>query len=113
MSKDLRVIGNRLLVRVDKPPERSKGGIIFAHPEAADPHATGTVEAVGYLTTPKAGTRTPIPDINVGDRVLFVRLLAITDSNPKLQTLLDDDVICIRPADIILLFADGDLSRVR
>ncbi len=113
MTSTPRLIGNRLLVRVDKPPAESKGGIVFVHPEVASPMATGEVLAVGYLTTKGAGEKTAIPGLGVGDRVLFSVIHKRVDANPQLQARLEDDVVCIRPADVLLTFAEEDLSRIR
>jgi co-chaperonin GroES (HSP10) len=109
----MRVVGNRILVRVEDAPKLSPGGILFVNPASATPHAVGTVLAIGHLTGPKAPDKTPIPGLRPGDRILFLRALEITDSNPQLQRKLEDHIVAIRPADVLLLLDEKDVSGIR
>lgn len=109
----MRVVGNRILVRVEAPPKSSSGGILFVNPDAATPHAVGVVLAVGHLTGPKAPRHTPIPGLHCGDRILFLRALQITDSNPQLQRHLEEHIVAIRPADVLLLLDEKDSTGLR
>ena len=62
-------LGDRIVVRRDEAPEKSKGGIIIPA-DAADPPWTAEVVAVGPGPRLPDGTRDPM-GINVGDRVLI------------------------------------------
>jgi co-chaperonin GroES (HSP10) len=107
-----RVLGNNLLVRPDPEPTATRGGIIVPGLGNDTLHHTGVVVAVGYLTGKRAPHKTPIPDIAVGDHIVFVRLLALTDSNPQIKRILDDNVLRIRPSDVLLVIDKEDLNRL-
>lgn len=66
----LRPLGARIVVRADKPEDRSKGGIFFPE-QAKKPTGTGVVLAIGPGMLCKDGTRWPMPHLDVGDRVIF------------------------------------------
>lgn len=108
-----RLLGNALLVRPDREPEKTRGGIIVPYLGNASLHHTGVVVAVGFVTGKRLIERVPVPGIAVGDHVLYLRLLAMTDVNPTIKTILDDNVIFIRPADVLLTFAAEEVSRLR
>lgn len=112
-GQKVRVLGNNVLVRPDKQPKESKGGIIIPDNVIDGLHITGEVLALGFLTGARAEAYTPIPDLKVGDRVLYVRFLERTDSNGQMQRVLGDDLIRIRPADILLVLDSEDLNRLR
>lgn len=67
---NLRPIANRILVRPDPPEERSKGGILFPD-QAKKPTGTGRVLAIGPGMLCTDGSLWPMPDLAVGDRVIF------------------------------------------
>lgn len=102
----VRLVGNNLLVRPDPLPTESKGGILYAVDAVEHVYNTGTVLAVGYVLA-QAPEKTVIPGIKKGDRVYFIRYLAKQDSNLQLANRLGDDVIRIRPADVMFMF-DGE-----
>lgn len=108
-----RIIGNNLLVRPVPPPTRSRGGIVFVDVERAHAYAVGEVVAIGHLTGDKAPPHTPIPDIRIGDRVLYIRLLGKTDVNPRIKDLLGEGLIRIRPSDVLLMMDASDVERVQ
>lgn len=71
--------GDRLLVRPDKAPEQTKGGVIIDDETREEP-ATGTVVSLGYdvITDPKTGQ--PYPKENVpqpGQRILYQKYSGI------------------------------------
>lgn len=108
----IRVIGNNLLVRPDPLPERSAGGIFYAPDAMEHVNNTGTVVAVGTVTA-KTEERIPIPGLKVGDRVVFIRFLALQETNQQLAGIVGEDLIRLRPADIQLVFDAEDLQAVR
>jgi co-chaperonin GroES (HSP10) len=109
----VRVLGNNLLVRPAPAPKESRGGIIIPDNVLGGLYLTGEVVAVGFLTTTKAPEHTPIPGIAVGDRVLFTRFLEKTDGNERIARVIGDDLIRIRPADVLLVMDGADAERLR
>lgn len=107
----LRVIGNNLLVRLEPPPETTLGGIVL--PGIEPLYGLGEVVAVGCLTGKRAVFRTPIPDVEVGDYVCFLALLARTDTNPQIKSRTGENLLRIRPADVLLVISASDLQRLR
>lgn len=63
-------LGNRIVVRPDKPAARSLGGIWFPD-QAKKPVGMGVVLAMGPGMLCKDGSRWPMPDIDVGDRIIY------------------------------------------
>ena len=108
-----RLVGNALLVRPDPEPTETRGGIIVPGLGNASLHHTGEVVAVGYVKGKRMLERAPVPGVEVGDRILYVRLLSLTAGNPEIKRILDDNVVFIRPADVLLTFAAEDVSRLR
>lgn len=108
----LRVVGNNLFVRPDPLPKSTAGGIIIPGDAVEHVFNTGTVLAVGHVLS-QAPYQTKIPGIEKGDRVLFVRYLAKQDTNIHMSARLGEEVIRIRPADVVLLLDEEDLPRVR
>jgi co-chaperonin GroES (HSP10) len=108
----VRVVGNNLLVRPDPLPTQSAGGIIYANDAVEHIFNTGVVLAVGYVTA-QAPAGTHIPGIKPGDKIYFIRYLAKQDTNIQLSERLGDDVIRIRPADVLLVFDAEDLPKLR
>lgn len=106
-GRRIRVLGPNIFVKMD--PVDTKRGLIHFAPSAMDHvNRTGTVIAFGtYEITkgPKRGTRIPIPEVNVGDKVLFIRFLAEQDSNKYIRHQFGNDIIRIRPADIAVSYS--------
>lgn len=109
----LRVLGNNLLVRLHDRPKQTPGGIVVPDTAIDSMLATGTVVAVGRLTGARAPANTPVPGITTGDNVLFVRFLDRSDSNPQLKRLVEDNILRIRPDDVLLVLDDDDVKRVQ
>lgn len=88
---------DKLIVRVDRSEEKSKGGIIIAHEgsEEAMKKEVGVVLAIGkscfYDTHPE--------DLQVGDKVAFARYagkqLGIDEQGFEVRTMRDIDVLCV------------------
>lgn len=108
----VRIVGNNLLVRPDPLPKETAGGIIIPGDAVEHVYNTGTVLAVGYVLA-QAPAKTQIPGIKPGDRVYFIRYLAKQDSNIQLANRLGEDVIRIRPADVLLTFEAEDEKKMR
>lgn len=66
----LELLGDRILVRADKAEGRSKGGI-WIPDNAKKPTGTGVVARIGPGMRTKDGKRWPMPDVTVGDRVIY------------------------------------------
>jgi co-chaperonin GroES (HSP10) len=111
-GRELRVFGNSLLVRLDPEPAETRGGIVVPGNVLGSVHRSGTVVAVGAVTGKKAHQPVSIPGLNIGDHVLFVRFHEMSGANPKLKTLVEEGLLCIRPADVLLVMAAEDLQRV-
>jgi co-chaperonin GroES (HSP10) len=109
----VRVIGNNLLVRVEPDKKETTGGIIIPDNVLPSIHVVGEVLAIGYLTSKKAAAKTPIPDLKVGDRVAFVRFLEKTDANPQIKRAIGENVLRIRPADVLLVMDAGDSQQLQ
>ena len=66
----LRPLGDRILVKPDAPPDRTRGGIII--PESAKKKTlTAVVVAMGPGMLTVRGDRWPMPDVEPGDRVHY------------------------------------------
>lgn len=109
-GEKIRLINNSILVKPDPTPDR-KGLIHF--PDGSMEHVlnTGEVVAVGYEET-KKGRRYPIPDLEPGEKVVFVRFLAEQDSNKQVRRMMDGTVR-IRPSDVLLVYTPDEQDRVR
>lgn len=112
-GRSWRVIGNNVLVVKDAMAKRSDGGIILPSELSGDMANTGTIVAVGFLTTAKADFRTWIPGLVQGMGVSFVKFHEKQDSNKYLLEL-SPGLLRLRPADILLTFdRDEELFRMR
>ena len=108
----VRAVGNNLLIRPDPPQEVSKGGIIFPGEAVEHVYNTGTVVAVGHGLA-QAPYRTKIPGIEKGDRVYYIKYLEKQHSNLHMLDRLGENIVRIRPADVLLVFGDEDMRCVR
>lgn len=108
----MRVVGNNLLVRV--LPETTNvtgGGIVIPDNVVSKLLRIGEVLEIGYLTGSKIHDRTPIPGLKVGDHVAFSRFHEIAGANPQIKKS-EADLMCIRPADVLLVMDAEDMKRV-
>lgn len=110
----IRMLHNNILVRIDKPSEKSRSGMIL-YPSGAMEHAnnTGTIVAFGYEYAPKGTEPRPIHGLEVGLKVLFVRFLAEQHTNETVRELLGEDLIRLQPNDIQLVYTPDDEDRIR
>jgi co-chaperonin GroES (HSP10) len=113
-GRTLRLIGERILVRTDPDSEESTTGLIeFPGGSMEHVYSTGTVLAFGWLKEKKLPDTTktktlenpiPIPELEVGQKCCFIRFLKVQDSNKQLRQRFEDDVVALKPEDILFLF---------
>lgn len=111
-GKTIRLINENILIRADPDEDRIRNGTILPKGCYDNPYNTGVVLAVGKKLVVHRdekkkiiGTELiPLPGVQVGDGVFFIRFLDIQDSNKAFQDLYEPGVIRIKTSDIILLF---------
>ena len=108
----MRVVGNNLLVELDPEKRTSEGGILIPDNVVPRLTRTGKVLDVGSLTGGKVDGRVSVPGIKRGDHVAFVRFVEVSGANPQIKKTLSKDVLCIRPADVLLVMDAEDVNRV-
>jgi chaperonin GroES len=91
------LLGARILVRPDKPEDRTKGGL-WIPDNAKKPTGVGVVVCMGPGMLCKDGSRWKMPDCKPGDRVLY----NARDPYPKVSlngaehlSMRDDDVLAV------------------
>ncbi len=84
------VVGDRVLLKVDDPEEKTAGGIIL-HPDLQEIPTRGVIVALGQ------GTSTQERIIKVGDRVLFAKH---SGTEIKLD---EEKYLLIRETDIFII----------
>lgn len=114
-GKVVRLINDDILVRMDPLEEKTKGGLVI--PETVGDRGdqgimvTGTVLAYGYVETKKAG-KIPIPGVEIGQRVVFIRFYAEQHSNKQIQERIEEGVIRMKAADILFTYDESDADKV-
>jgi len=111
VKKELRLVGDNILIKMDPDSEMSSNGLIIKPGSALETiMRTGVVTAVGPGKWASKGgedldTRIPMP-IKAGDGVVFNRFIASnTKSAEALQQFaLDKDEALIKAADILLSY---------
>lgn len=105
----LRLQNDNVLVKMDPESEKVISGILIK-PQIAHEHVlrTGKVVQIGPGKWAKKKGRDlnkrVRPDIEVGDGVLFIKFLNMTETNKALQFYLGEDEIILRPDDVLLVF---------
>lgn len=111
----LRMLNSNILVRKDKPAEKSASGLIHYATNAMEhTNNTGTILAYGYYNT-KNGRRVPLDqvyDLAVGMKCVFVRFLADQHTNEQIREYFGDDVIRLQPNDLQLVYDPEDEGRL-
>lgn len=104
----LTMLNNYLLVRPHEQSKISGGGIHLT----GDTHPlnSGTVLAFGTVEM-KDGRLVPIPDLKVGDIVVFVKYLAEQHSNHYIRANIDG-LIRIQLSDVIVVADEEDLPKL-
>ena len=96
----IRVIGARLLIKLDPAPERV-GSILLPEGSLEENHCGATVVAVGTGIETTRGRR-PIDDVQKGDRIQVIRMHELTSTNDRIQEKFGDGYVFIRYPDDIL-----------
>ncbi|MFH1856579.1 MAG: co-chaperone GroES [Candidatus Omnitrophota bacterium] len=97
MSK-IKPLGDRVLIKVLDPEEKTKGGIIIPDTAKEKPQQ-GKVVAVGTGKVKKDGTRIPM-ELKEGDKVLFSKY-----SGNEFTTAEGEELLVIKEEDILAVFA--------
>lgn len=113
-GRTLRLINERLVVRMDPEKETvGSSGLLVAPPNAHEHiYATGEILAFGYVTEKKLADTTktkkvephPIPDLEVGLKCSFIKFRKLQDSNLKVQEMYGDGVILLKTEDILFVY---------
>jgi chaperonin GroES len=94
-----RCLGDRILVKADKPPEKTRGGLFIpataAKSEQRKNGLTGVVRYIGPGMLTDQGERWPMPDVRVGDRIVYL------DQPWPTVKLADEELVSLR--DIAIL----------
>lgn len=116
----IRLINDDVLIRIDPLKEQTAGGIII--PDTAGDRGdagiltTGTILAFGFVKIGgKKGVeaqRVPLPDLAIGQKCVFVRFYAEQDSNKQIQYRVEENVIRMKPLDLLLVLDPEDADRV-
>jgi chaperonin GroES len=96
-----RCLGDRILVKADKPREKTRGGLFIpatAQKKAQrDSGLTGIVRHIGPGMLCDDGTRWPMPDVRIGDRVVYLDQPwpTMKMGDDELTVLRDDGVLAV------------------
>lgn len=95
MSKELRPLGNRVVVEPIEEEEMTPGGIVLPETAKEKPQQ-GKVLAVGPGERDEKGNRIPL-DVKVGDRVLFAKYAGteVKIDGKKLLILRESDILAV------------------
>lgn len=107
----IRILGNRLLVKIDKPPTASKDGLII-YASGAMEHANNTGTIVAFGTIWKGSERIPIPGLQVGQKIVFVRFLAEQHTNKNIRHTFGEDLIQLAPSDVQLMYDPQEQDKI-
>lgn len=95
MAKELRPLGNRVVVEPLEEDEMTPGGIVLPETAKEKPQQ-GKVLAVGPGERDEKGNRIPL-DVKVGDRVLFAKYAGteVKIDGKKLLILRESDILAV------------------
>lgn len=93
--KGLKVIGARLVVKLDEESNVTQSGIVIVQ-DTKEPKYEGTVVAVGTGARLENGTKMPM-EVNVGDRIIYSRMagIPVEHEGEKLLIINERDVSAI------------------
>jgi co-chaperonin GroES (HSP10) len=108
----LRVVGDSILVNPDIPADRTASGLIL-YPDGSMEHVlnTGTVLAFGTTRPKRKGQPVPIPGLEKGLKLAFVRFVAEQDSNKQLR-IRYRGVIRLKVSDVLVVYPPEEHARV-
>lgn len=89
-------MGGQILIKKE-PRESSKLAVDIFKVDAIE---HGTVIAVGPGKVTRKGVRTP-PEVKVGDKVMYIFALTLTESAKSLAHVLDEDEFLLEEKDIL------------
>lgn len=76
LSNKVKVLGARVVLKMDEQEEQTKNGIILPDSMAKEPTFTGLVVSAGDGQRLSNGTKFPL-DVEIGDRVLYQKLAGV------------------------------------
>lgn len=120
-GRKIRLINEDVLVKVMPLREKTSGGIIV--PKTVGDHGDSGIHAMGevlaYGFTTYGGrklehplTRIPIPDLEVGGIVVFIKWLAEQESNKHIRTSFGDDIIRIKLPSVFFTADREDVDKL-
>jgi chaperonin GroES len=115
MSEILRPLNTRVIVRPDKPEDRSKGGIIIPDTvKAQQKPVSGVLVSMGPGMLMRTGARWPMPDANPGDHVIYNEHAGVElKIDGVLHMVMRDDDLMLAGSDAKSLRPMGDRVLVR
>lgn len=92
--------GDRIVIQPDTVDERTKGGIWLPQKTVSDKKqdvSTGRVVAMGPGLLCSDGTRFPMPDVKIGDRVLYYNQggIKLPLEEGEYLSMRDDFILCV------------------
>jgi len=106
MSRRLRLMGDRVLIRLDPESDKTMSGLLFKPDDAHESVLrTGEVIDVGPgRWTEKGDKRIPL-GVEIGEGVVFIKFVATnTKTAESLQMHLNEGEALITPNDILLVY---------
>jgi chaperonin GroES len=101
-----RCLGDRILVKADKAPEKTKGGLFIpataAKAQQRKNGLTGIVRHVGPGMLTNDGERWPMPDVKAGDRVIYL------DQPWPTMKIADEELVVLRDI-AVLAIVENDM----
>lgn len=108
----IRVMGDGVLVRMKEERRQTAGGLVIPDSAYGDQVATGVVLAYGTIRT-KKGVTIPIPDINVGDGIAFVKAYKAVPHNKELRKDVGGEIVLIKARDVLAVWGADEEVEVR
>jgi co-chaperonin GroES (HSP10) len=99
-------LGDRIFVKADAPASMSRGGLFLPPATAAllrkEKGLTGIVRHIGPGMLTKDGGRWPMPDVRVGDRVIYLDQpwSTVKIGDEELVSLRDDGLLAVVENDV-------------
>lgn len=112
-----RLLGEQILVHTEAESDQTESGLIYKAVNAHEHvYAKGKILAWGYVTSVKQKDTTetkpvprrPIADLEAGMGCVFVKFRKMQDSNQTVQHLFGENIILLRPEDILFTYGEED-----